>query len=115
LVDPKELYEGYPVDAQQCTEFEGFIFLYGVPEQAALACRWLDSWHKTIGHIWLSHVTFVVVARQQGGDNKPRIQLRTTFRNNLTFAYFGTALAPVKIKNQEPNLRLLSLRQRCMQ
>jgi hypothetical protein len=34
------------------------------------ACRWLDFWHKARGQIWLSHVTFVVVVKQQNGDKK---------------------------------------------
>jgi hypothetical protein len=46
------------------------IFLYGVPEQPAPACRWLDIWHKTKSHIWLSHVTSVVIVKQQDGDKK---------------------------------------------
>jgi hypothetical protein len=41
-----------------------------VPEQPDPACRWQDFWHKTKGHIWLSHVTFVVVVKQQDGNKK---------------------------------------------
>jgi hypothetical protein len=44
------------------------IFLYGVPEQPAPACRWLDIWHKTKSHIRLSHVTSVLIVKQQDGD-----------------------------------------------
>jgi hypothetical protein len=47
-----------------------FIFLYGVPEQPAPACRWLDIWHKAKSHIWLFHVASVVMVKQQDGDKK---------------------------------------------
>jgi hypothetical protein len=40
-----------------------------MPEQPAPACRWLDR-HKTKSHIWLSHVTSVVIVTQQDGDKK---------------------------------------------
>jgi hypothetical protein len=51
-------------------ELRVLILLYGVPEQPDPACRWQDFWHKTKGHIWLSHVTFVVVVKQQDGNKK---------------------------------------------
>jgi hypothetical protein len=36
-----------PANARQRMELWVLIFLYGVPEQPAPDCRWLDFWHKT--------------------------------------------------------------------
>jgi hypothetical protein len=41
-----------------------------MPEQPAPSCRWPDFWFKTKGHIWLSHVTFVVEMKEQDVDKK---------------------------------------------
>jgi hypothetical protein len=51
-------------------ELRVFIFLNGLPEQLAPACRWLDIWHKTKIHIWLFHVVSVLMVKQQDGDKK---------------------------------------------
>jgi hypothetical protein len=48
-----------------------------VPEQPSPACRWLDIWHKTKSHIWLSHVTSVVIVKQQYGKKVARAGVQT--------------------------------------
>jgi hypothetical protein len=37
------------------------------------ACRWLDIWHKTKGHIWLFHIASVVIVKQQDGDKRKEL------------------------------------------
>jgi hypothetical protein len=45
-LEPKELYEWYPANDRQRMELWVLVFLNGMPEQPASACRRLDIGHK---------------------------------------------------------------------